>query len=253
MTTLTSLLVTSCFTPPPGVSTRSVDLGAGRSMSVLVPDEDVASENEAIASILGIDLDLVTAQRTALESFDNAVGQKLWPASQAFARMLTETPSQVKDLDVVELGCGLGAVGIAAALAGARSVLLTDFQERSLELAALTAEANGVADRVSTRLLDWTDVPEDLGSADVIVGADVLYDSALAGHLLDVVARYICVPRKDRTRAEPRCLLVDPPMRQARAKLPELCAARGLYWGGELPVVQAEAEADTVMITLLRG
>ena len=96
----------------------------------------------------------------------------------------------IKGLDIVELGCGLGAVGISAALAGARSVLLTDFQPASLELARASAEANGVSDRVQTCLLDWTDPGSTLQerAVDLVIGSDVLYSRELSASLMDVVA-----------------------------------------------------------------
>ena len=238
--------------PPPGAVRHVVDLGAGRTMTLFTPEKNEAAEDKAIATILGVDVGTVAAQRGALANFDNAVGQKLWPSSVAFARMLVGSAgARVKGCDVLELGCGLGGVGIAAAIAGARSVLLTDYQPKSLEFALAAAEANGVGDRVSTRLLDWTAPPDDLGAFDIVLGSDVLYSKDLTRSLLDVVATLVVRPR-DRSRPEPRAMLVDPPSRPSRALLPELCAARGLYWGGEVPVREAD-DPDTVLIDILRG
>jgi len=245
---------------PPGCVATTVDLkSAGRTMQLFMPAKDVAAENEAIAAILGVDLETVTGQRAELDPFDDAIGQKLWPASVALSRMLQTgglggVEAQVKDRDVVEVGCGLGGVGIAAALAGARSVVLTDFQEKSLELAAAAAEANGVGDRVSTRLLDWTDPGglEEWDPPDLVLGSDVLYSKQLAGNLLDVISALLLSRPRDRGRPEAKAMLIDPPRRPARPLLPELCNARGLFWGGELPVPEAD-ESGTVLINILRG
>ena len=239
------------------VSMRKIDLGGGRAMSVAEPKENVAAADAAVAEILGIAVDAIKAQRKALASYDNAEGQKLWPASVAFARMLTGSmvPS-VKGLRVIELGAGLGVVGVAAAIAGAEKVTLTDFQPKSLELAEITAKANGVSSAIfSTRLLDWNH-PGDLASLgpyDLVVASDVLYDKALTRVLVrDVIAPLLLSPPRDRTRPEPRAMLVDPPLRPSRSLLPEICAECGLYWGGEAPVAEAK-EGDTVVIYLLRG
>lgn len=224
-------------------------------MRLFLPQQDVAAENEAIAAILGIGTDVVTAKRSSLDAFDNAEGQKIWPASIAFAQMITGAGrQQVKDRDVIELGCGVGGVGIAAALAGARSVLLTDFQPKSLELAQAAAEANGVGDRVSTRLLDWKDpswAGLDSFEPDLILASDVLYSRDLASSLLDIVAELLLRRPRDK-RPEAKAMLVDPPNRPARGALPALCSARGLYWGGEAPVLEAE-EPGTVLINILRA
>ena len=77
----------------------------------------------------------------------------MWPSSVALARMVSFCPSFVKGMKVLELGCGLGAVGLAAAKAGAYSVLLTDRDENVLKLAGSAAEANGVAELVDVASL----------------------------------------------------------------------------------------------------
>ena len=46
-----------------------------------------------------------------------------WPAAIGFARVVARCPSLVAGKRVIELGCGLGAVGLAAAGAGAADVL----------------------------------------------------------------------------------------------------------------------------------
>lgn len=230
-------------------------------MRLFEPASDTAAEDAQIAKILGVELSAVSAQRGALANFDNADGPKLWPSSVAFAKMLTSgaMASQVKGCDIIELGAGLGGVGIAAALAGANSVLLTDFQPGSLALAEAAAEANGVGDIVSTRLLDWTSPPptvEELGGVtyDLVLASDVLYSRELTMSLLDVVASLLLVPKELRARGRPeaRALIVDPPDRPCRVLLPEECARRGLYWGGELPVAEAELDG-TALINVLRA
>ena len=239
---------------PAGAAMREIALGEAK-MHLYVPVEDIETQDKEVAAILGIDTKRVSAQRDALASFDNAIGQKLWPSSIACARMLSQPSSfvPIKGLDIVELGCGLGAVGISAALAGARSVLLTDFQPASLELARASAEANGVSDRVQTCLLDWTDPGSTLQerAVDLVIGSDVLYSRELSASLMDVVAALLVQAPRVRGRSEPRALFVDPPFRPARQVLPQLCVERGLYWGGEVPMT--EAEAGTVAINILRG
>eukprot|EP00310_Coccolithus_braarudii_P017920 CAMPEP_0183332638 /NCGR_PEP_ID=MMETSP0164_2-20130417/1751_1 /TAXON_ID=221442 /ORGANISM="Coccolithus pelagicus ssp braarudi, Strain PLY182g" /LENGTH=270 /DNA_ID=CAMNT_0025501395 /DNA_START=50 /DNA_END=862 /DNA_ORIENTATION=+ len=249
---------------PAGASASQIDLGGGRSLTVFTPTRDADAENEAIAAILGLDQGTVSGQRSALSNFDDAEGQKLWPASRALARLLAQPAGggavAVKDLAVIELGCGVGAVGITAALAGAKSVLLTDFQPKSLELAKAAAAANGVGNIVRTQLLDWRapslrqtceELSERLGPFDLLLGSDILYDKELTSCLMEAIDALLN-HKRERSRPESRAVLIDPPMRPCRALLPELCAARGLYWGGEAPVPEAE-QLDTVLINILRG
>jgi len=55
--------------------------------------------------------------------------------------------------DLLELGCGIGLVALAAATAGFR-VLATDYYSEALEFTQANATRNGV-ENVDTRLIDW--------------------------------------------------------------------------------------------------
>ena len=54
-----------------------------------------------------------------------------------------------RDADVLELGTGSGAIGVAAAQCGARSVTVVDVSRRALVTATINARLNGV--RVTPR------------------------------------------------------------------------------------------------------
>jgi predicted nicotinamide N-methyase len=101
---------------------------------------------------------------------------ELWPAAVALARFCLEEKT-VKGGRVLELGCGLGLAGIAAARAGAR-VTMTDYEVDALLFARYNAERNLEREqraRIEFALLDWRD-PADLGRYDVIIAADVIYE-----------------------------------------------------------------------------
>lgn len=110
-----------------------------------------------------------------------------WPAGAVLAELVAgELAPRMRGRAVVELGCGLGAPGIAAARAGAE-VVLTDEEAEAVELAAENARANGAAAR--GLVLAWGRVPEELaGAFDVALGADVTYTPAGAVSLLGAVA-----------------------------------------------------------------
>jgi len=109
----------------------------------------------------------------------------LTTSSVALARQLLEGPS-LHGERVIELGCGLGLAGIAAARQGAH-VTFSDYQPKALEFAAARAAANGLPPtRYTTLLMDW----EDAGSAgpyDRILGAEVAYDYFFHDALLSVI------------------------------------------------------------------
>ena len=68
----------------------------------------------------------------------------LWQGSVALAEQILENPELVKDKRVIDLGTGLGLAGIAAAIAGASEVVLTDREPKALYCVLCAAAANGL-------------------------------------------------------------------------------------------------------------
>lgn len=97
---------------------------------------------------------------------------ELWAASVGLATHICREP----DLDgkrVLEIGCGLGLAGIAAARAGAE-VLLTDVDPQAVTFAAHNARRNGCGN-VRVMRMSWH-FPTLEGAFDRILGSDVIYD-----------------------------------------------------------------------------
>jgi predicted nicotinamide N-methyase len=112
---------------------------------------------------------------------------ELWPSGVALARAVSG--ASLRGRRVLELGCGgLALPSIAAALAGAR-VLATDWAPEALELATANADRNGARIEVATAA--WGS-PEPLLAAapwDLVLAADVLYESRNVDLLLDLLPR----------------------------------------------------------------
>ena len=92
----------------------------------------------------GEDLSSSLAAAQADEDYDAELWSVLWPSAVAAAGELARQPALTAGKRVVELGCGLGLPGIAAALCGARSVLLTDQEPRALRLGLTSATLNAL-------------------------------------------------------------------------------------------------------------
>lgn len=108
---------------------------------------------------------------------------------------------------VLELGCGLGLPGIAAALSGAR-VTFTDIKEEALQYARRNAAANGLdEDRVRFSVLDWED-PAMEERFDLVAGAEIVYDYFLHDDLL-AVARKLLAPSGTLLLADRKRTVVD--------------------------------------------
>jgi predicted nicotinamide N-methyase len=103
-----------------------------------------------------------------------------WPGGQALARYVLDHPELVEGRTVLDLGAGSGLVAVAAALAGARSVIASDPDPYSAAAVAVNAGTNGVGPfAVVGDLLD--DEPPEV---DVVLAGDVCYDRVMTERVL---------------------------------------------------------------------
>ena len=122
----------------------------------------------------------------------------LWPSSRILADYLLQTgrapdhsPGR-RPPSLLELGCGLGLVTMAAMRAG-YDVLATDYYEDALRFTRANA-ARALGREPRTRHVDWRDFPTDLPGFDRVVAADVLYEKTYP----PPVGRYRPGPRPGR-------------------------------------------------------
>ena len=99
-----------------------------------------------------------------------------WAGGQALARYLLDHPEQVAGLAVLDFGAGSGLVAIAAAKAGAASVVAAEIDHFAAAAIAANAALNDVAIAVTTAdLLDAVDPP-----GEVLTAGDVCYERPMA-------------------------------------------------------------------------
>jgi predicted nicotinamide N-methyase len=102
---------------------------------------------------------------------------ELWPSSIGLARYIMQNQSDFTGKTLLELGAGVGLAGIAAKLAGCQAVQ-SDFTVEALRF----TRANCLRNQVPAKellLADWRNFPKNLGSFDLIIGADILYEKNL--------------------------------------------------------------------------
>ncbi|MBW2423295.1 MAG: methyltransferase [Deltaproteobacteria bacterium] len=98
-----------------------------------------------------------------------------WGSGQALARYLLDRPEIVTGRSVVDLGCGSGVAGLAAARAGARKVMAVDLDPLARMATRLNAARNGLE----------IETPHELPTTwDLMLAADVLYETGLREWLL---------------------------------------------------------------------
>ena len=110
-------------------------------------------------------------------------GQVVWNAGALLAEHMATRlgPSFFAGKRVLELGCGTGLPGIVAARLGASKLVLTDGTKEVIARAELNAAANlkGMPVAVSSMQLNWGEVTgKELGTFDVLLASDVLYQAA---------------------------------------------------------------------------
>lgn len=101
-----------------------------------------------------------------------------WPGGQGLARYLLDNTALAAGRRVLDVGTGSGLVAIAAAKAGAATVLASDADPFARAAVALNADANAVT------LSVIADVLAAPPAADVVVAGDVWYDKELASQVM---------------------------------------------------------------------
>ena len=140
---------------------------------------------------------------------------ELWPSALALAGRLTAMG--LAGARVVELGCGVGLPAIVAALGGA-AVLATDWYQEALAFTGANAAAAGA--RLETMAVDWSDPPPALlarAPADLVIGADLLYEARNGGALATLLPRLL--------RPGGEALIADPRRPHAASLIDALTAA----------------------------
>jgi len=109
---------------------------------------------------------------------------RIWEAAWGLCRYLYGTPAPGR---LLELGCGIGAVGCFAAKLGWQ-VVMTDYQAEAIRYAAENLRRNGLAARLERA--DWRKFDPE-GDFDLVVGSDILYDSTNHPILAPLLARFL--------------------------------------------------------------
>lgn len=168
----------------------------------------------------------------------------LWTSSLELARWCLSDPS-VPGVSVLEIGCGVGLAGIAAAQAGAR-VLLTDVDPEALMFARYNALTNlpepVMRSSLSVGLLDW-EAPGAVEPVDLLLGGDVIYERSIFNRLLDLFDIAL--------RPQGVAVLTDPDRTIGRAFL-ERASERGYEIRSEAQTVARGSMHTTVIRSHLR-
>ncbi len=191
--------------------------------------------------LLGDDVDLEIACDALPEGVAPPFWAFCWGSGQALARFLLDRPGLVRGRHIVDLGTGSGIAGLAAARAGAARVVALDRDPRARLCAQLNAELNGLEIETSFQLP---------GEWDLMLAADVLFDSGLRSWLLEPARQHgpILLADPERTGA-PR---LDRPSfaRMQATTFPDVdspCKSVALHWFQKLDPHCRASECDGLL------
>ncbi|MBA3579012.1 MAG: methyltransferase domain-containing protein [Gemmatimonadaceae bacterium] len=139
----------------------------------------------------------------------------IWPSSMMLAERLLEEKGAGRTL--IELGCGSGLCACAAALSGF-DVLATDYYDDALRFTELNTRVNA-GSAAKTMHVDWSAIPADVGTFDVVLAADVMYEPRYPAMVASAIERLMA--------AGGQAIVADP----GRIAFPDFiaeCSARGL-------------------------
>jgi len=186
-----SILASFTFTVPQSLKNAAKDLSQG-----LDYDSDgdvvVVRRENVVEEMLHLQHDLATPLV--------GVGRQVWRGSLLLADYLLHNHDQIKDAKILELGSGTGLSSIIAAFCQAR-VTATDIDGHGiLERIQANLQRNAhlvKQNSVTVRALDlFTHKYRDLGSFDVIIAGDLIYDDDITDAFLEFISQTLTVDHK---------------------------------------------------------
>jgi ETFB lysine methyltransferase len=190
-------------------------LEAGLRRRFRVVESRIAVGNDVIALLHPASADELISEADFVADERLPYWAEPWPSALVLAGRLSREEGARRTL--LELGCGAGLVAAAAARAGFR-VTATDYYDDALRFARVNAARSG-GGAIATRMVDWRNMPADLGRYDLVVASDVLYERPYATLVAQAIARTLS-PRG-------RALVADPG-RTATPDFLEACTGEGL-------------------------
>jgi predicted nicotinamide N-methyase len=132
-------------------------------------------------------IEQLAASSGSQEGLELPFWAKIWPTSMLLSHILTTWKAQ--DLNVLELGAGIGVCGMVAACMGAQ-VTLTDCHPDAMLFARINVLKNGLEDRIQLADVDFT---TDCMSQrfERIIGSEILYRESTYSPLVQFLNNHL--------------------------------------------------------------
>ena len=140
---------------------------------------------------------------------DGTTGLRTWAAGKFLFYWLQSRPQLLRDKSVLELGCGTGFTGISLLNCDElsfKSLTLTDHHDKVLEGLCTNLRSNFKLDSssdslplscqirskvVSVQVLDWTDFDVPEAVPDLVIGADIVFDTTVIPYLVKTISNFV--------------------------------------------------------------
>ncbi|KAL4109371.1 hypothetical protein PRIC1_001071 [Phytophthora ramorum] len=107
-----------------------------------------------------------------------STGLTLWRAGDFLSDFMYQNRSRFADKAIIELGSGLGLIGILASYLTDKNVVITDGDDDTIDLLVANCKLNEVEeDRVQCQKLLWgVNLEQIPDKFDIVLGADIIYE-----------------------------------------------------------------------------
>ncbi len=109
---------------------------------------------------------------------------KIWEAAIILSDFFGRT-SHDKEAEVLEIGAGMGIVGLFMGSFGYKNVTITDFEDDALDLLRKNAAHNNIDD-LQIEKLDWNALKTDK-KYDIICGSELIYSDKFIDPVIDLI------------------------------------------------------------------
>jgi predicted nicotinamide N-methyase len=138
------------------------------------------------------------AERIGISSAQWSLFGHLWPAGRVLADHMCA--HEIEGKRILELGCGLGLSSLVLSRRGA-NITASDYHPLAAEFLSINSRGNQLPD-IAFHALAWQVPSPELGTFDLIIGSDILYEAQHVALLADVL--------KQHARPQAEIIITDP-------------------------------------------
>ena len=124
------------------------------------------------------------------------MGRSTWPAAEGLCKWIVSNSEIWKskpDMNVLEIGGGIGVPSLLLAIMQAGTVVFSDYDLEFLSFFEKSTIMNNVQETTSAITLDWTEHDNDYPTYDLIVASDIVFDSSDFRHIAQKVTSLLRV------------------------------------------------------------